>query len=319
MRVSRRGTKAGIAALMSFTLVAAACGGNDDGGADESGTATVPATDAPETDDTGAETDDTTAETGDSVAGEEETADTAAEEIDVNEEGDEVRVIEGEIPGGDPVAGGTLRYALEADVDGINPTSSALSSPGLMMGNAVFDTLTAATKDGNFVPYLAESVEPNEDFTQWTLTLREGITFHDGTELNAEAIVKNFETQRADPLVGLAVAPFYPAEGATTIVDDLTVQFNLLPGEGNRYLPGALSGQLGMVASPAWIDAAVADPTLNQQPVGTGPFVFDSRSEDSITTFVRNDDWWNGEVYLDADRIRARHRSGEPQRPALRG
>ncbi len=110
--------------------------------------------------------------------------------------------------------------------------------------------------------------------------------------------VKNFETQRADPLVGLAVAPFYPDEGATTIVDDLTVQFNLL--EGNRYAIGAMSGQLGMVASPAWIDAAVADPTLNQQPVGTGPFVFDSRSEDSITTFVRNDDWWNGEVYLDA-------------------
>ena len=96
-----------------------------------------------------------------------------------------------------------------------------------MMGNAVFDTITAATKDGNFVPYLAESVEPNEDFTVWTVTLREGVTFHDGTPLNAEAVVKNFETQRADPLVGLAVAPFYPAEGATTIVDDLTVQFNL--------------------------------------------------------------------------------------------
>ena len=304
MRTSQRGTKAGIAALMSFTLIAAACGGNDDGGADEGGTATAPATDAPEEGaDTGGE--EEAADTGGEeepadTDGEEEPADTGGEEepAAVNEDGDEVRTIEGEIPGGDPVAGGTLRYALEADVDGINPTSSALSSPGLMMGNAVFDTLTAATKDGNFVPYLAESVEPNEDFTVWTVTLRDGITFHDGTELNAEAVVKNFETQRADPLVGLAVAPFYPAEGATTVVDDLTVQFNLL--EGNRYLPGAMSGQLGMVASPTWIDAAVADPTLNQAPVGTGPFVFDSRSEDSITTFVRNDDWWNGEVYLDA-------------------
>ncbi|MEO6570586.1 MAG: ABC transporter substrate-binding protein, partial [Ilumatobacteraceae bacterium] len=46
--------------------------------------------------------------------------------------------------------------------------------------------------------------------------------------------------------------------------------------------------------------AAAADATLNQAPVGTGPFKFDSRSQDSVTRFVRNDDWWGGEVYLDA-------------------
>ena len=55
-----------------------------------------------------------------------------------------------------------------------------------------------------------------------------------------------------------------------------------------------------MVPSPAWVAAAVEDPTLNQQPVGTGPFIFDSRSQDSVTRFVRNDNWWAGEVNLDA-------------------
>ena len=54
------------------------------------------------------------------------------------------------------------------------------------------------------------------------------------------------------------------------------------------------------MSSPTWLAAALADPTLNQQPVGTGPFVFDSRSPDSVTRFVRNEDWWNGEVFLDA-------------------
>ena len=54
------------------------------------------------------------------------------------------------------------------------------------------------------------------------------------------------------------------------------------------------------MSSPTWIAAALDDPTLNQKPVGTGPFVFDSRSPDSVTRFVRNDSWWNGEVYLDA-------------------
>jgi ABC-type transport system substrate-binding protein len=98
--------------------------------------------------------------------------------------------------------------------------------------------------------------------------------------------------------VGLAVKPFYPETGATERIDDYSAQFNLL--EPNAYFPGALTGQLGYVSSPTWLAAALADPTLNQQPVGSGPFVFDSRSADSVTRFVRNEDWWNGDVYLDA-------------------
>jgi peptide/nickel transport system substrate-binding protein len=199
----------------------------------------------------------------------------------------------------EPVQGGTLRYGLEADVDGLNPTTSALSSPGLMMSNAVFDTLTAMTADNEIVPFLAQSVEPaSEDFKTWTLTLRPDVTFHDGTPLNADAIIVNFEAQRGDPLVGLAVRPFFPEQNAIQKIDDVTVQFNLL--DSNAYFPAILSTQLGMVASPTWLAAAEADATLNQQPVGTGPFRFDTRSQDSVTRFVRNDEWWNGEVYLDA-------------------
>ena len=55
-----------------------------------------------------------------------------------------------------------------------------------------------------------------------------------------------------------------------------------------------------MMASPTWLAAVAEEPTLNQAPVGTGPFVFDAREEDSLTKFVRNDAWWGGEVYLDA-------------------
>ena len=197
-----------------------------------------------------------------------------------------------------PVPGGTLRYGLEADVDGLNPTTSALSAPGLMMSNAVFDSLAAIDTEGNAVPYLAESFTPSADFKTWTVKLRSGIKFHDGTDLTSAAVVQAFEAQRGDPLVGLAVKPFFPETGATAVIDDLTVTFNLL--DANAYFPTTVTGQLGYVPSPTWLDAAAADPTLNQKPVGTGPFKYDSRSEDSVTKFVRNDDWWGGEVYLDA-------------------
>ena len=102
-----------------------------------------------------------------------------------------------------PIPGGTLRFALEADVDGLNPTTSSLSAPGRMMALAVFDTLTTLDVDGNIVPYLAESVEPIDgDLTRWSVVVREGITFHDGTPLTAQAVQANFDAQLASFLPG---------------------------------------------------------------------------------------------------------------------
>jgi peptide/nickel transport system substrate-binding protein len=269
-------------------MIAASCGGGDDGD-DAEETAEVSgaepaATEPAEEEDTASEdtaTDEVPAATDEDTADGSPVVETLPPET---------------IP--DPVVGGTLRYGLEADVDGLNPTESALSAPGLMMTNAVFDTLAAVTPEGTVVPFLAESFTPSADFKSWTMKLREGVTFHDGTPLNADAVIVNFEAQRNAPLVGLAVRPFFPETDAIAKIDDLTVQFNLL--DANAYFPATVVGQLGMTASPAWLEAAAADPTLNQQPVGTGPFKFDSRSQDSVTRFVRNDDWWGGEVYLDA-------------------
>ena len=156
-RSSRSAKQLGIATLLSFTLIAAACGGGSDDATPSSeappategssGTEAPPATEATD-------------------AGPESTAVEGAidqEDVVVDDEGDE-----------GPAQGGTLRYGLEADVNGINPTSSSLSSPGLMMSNAVFDTLSVYTPDGEAVPYLAESFTPNDDFTQWQVKATRG-------------------------------------------------------------------------------------------------------------------------------------------------
>jgi len=268
-----------LAALLVLAMFAAACGGGSD--SDEAASGDSDNADSSNADSSNADDDgDGDGDSGDEPAG------------------DTVELIEDEDPDQGPVVGGTLRYGLEADVNGINPASSALSAPGLMMGNAVFDNLAVFNDADEWEPFLAESFTPNDDFTSWTMTLREGIKFHDGTDLNAAAIEVNFLTQFGDPLVGLAVRPFFVEEGPFEIIDDLTVQFNLSGPDAN--FPTSLTGALGMVASPAWLAATLEDPTLNQSPIGTGPFIFDSRSEDSVTRFVRNDDWWGGEVYLDA-------------------
>ncbi len=283
MRISRVHLRL-LAVLLVLGLVAAACGSSGGDGGDASPSGGDDGTDEAATDDDG----------GDDAAPPPNTD--LVETLPPDDEED----------GGDgPVKGGVYRIGIEAEVNGVNPTTSALSAPGLWMGITVFDTLTAYLPDGSVVPHLAESVEPNEDFTIWTVTLREGISFHDGTPLNADAVVANFTSQHGAPLVGLAVRPFFPPEVADAIakVDDLTVEFFPLDPDAN--FPATLAGQLGMVASPAWLEAAAADPALDQEPVGTGPFVFESRVLDSVTRFVRNDDWWGigliqDDIWLDA-------------------
>ena len=108
-------------------------------------------------------------------------------------------------------SGGTLRVGLEADVDGLNPTTSSLSVPGMTMAGAVFDNLVALDPDGNAVPFLAQSIEPVDgDLTRWRLTLREGITFHDGTPLDAEAVRPQLRGPGQEPDRGNRRAPIRP-------------------------------------------------------------------------------------------------------------
>ena len=180
-----------------------------------------------------------------------------------------------------------------------------------MMGVAVFDTLvTGGYFGGECVPYLAESIDHNEDYTSWTYKIREGVYFHDGNEVTADDVVYSAELQRNDPLVGLAVKPFYPTEGAFEVLDRYTVRFNLLDSWAN-FCP---TSQLGWVASKAWLEAALEDPTLDQKPVGSGPFRFDSRSEDSVTRFVRNEDFWGWRGLARRSRVRACCRSRHENR-----
>jgi peptide/nickel transport system substrate-binding protein len=295
-RSSSRLIRSSLAAFAGFALIAAACGGSD---SDSASTDAPAGTDAPA--DT-AETD--TGETDDSMVEDEadepddidgSSGDETADEADGATDVAEIEEVEENT---DPIPGGVLKIGMEADANGLNPTTSSWAVTGYVIGNAVFDALVRYDEDAVPQPYLAESWTSNEDFTSWDVKLREGIMFHDGTPFNAEAAKKNFEAQYDSPIVGLALVPFYPPEGAVEVLDEYTIRYNLL--DANAYWPGTLASQLGYMASPEWLAAAKEDPTLNQEPVGTGPFKFVSRTQNSETRVEKNPDWWNGEAYLDA-------------------
>ena len=71
-----------------------------------------------------------------------------------------------------------------------------LAISGIQVARAIYDTLTAPDENGEIKPFLAESVEPNADNTAWTIKLRDGIKFHDGTALDATVVKNNLDAYR---------------------------------------------------------------------------------------------------------------------------
>jgi ABC-type transport system substrate-binding protein len=196
----------------------------------------------------------------------------------------------GEEAEGDPVPGGELVVGVEAETDGWDPTANNWAVSGHLGGNLVYDSLAMFDENGDAQPYLAESLTPNEDFTEWTIKLREGVTFHDGTALNAAAVKANLDAYKASGLVG----PVYSAVDSFDVVDDLTLTVTTnIPW---ATLPVAFTSQAGYIVEPT----ALADGSANQEPVGTGPFVFESWVPDSAFSVTKNEDYWQeGKPYVD--------------------
>ena len=95
-------------------------------------------------------------------------------------------------PGGTASAakGGTLTMAVDADIS-LNPAKNASAGSTQMYGQAVYDTLLRFQPDGKIVPNIAEKYEENADKTVLTLTLKDGVTFSDGTAFDATAAAGN--------------------------------------------------------------------------------------------------------------------------------
>ncbi len=188
----------------------------------------------------------------------------------------------------EPTYGGEIVVGLEAESNNWTPGPAQVANAGLMVVSAIYDPLVAQNAEGEFEAYLAESIEPNEDLTVWTMTLRDGVMFADDTPLDADAIVWNFETLHFNP-ESQSYGTLQQA-GVTGIekVDDMTV--NYLLSEPNAAFPDMLRGEPGWPISPT---AYQADPEgFTNHPIGTGPFIMTSWTRDAETVVERNPNYW---------------------------
>jgi peptide/nickel transport system substrate-binding protein len=191
-----------------------------------------------------------------------------------------------------PQRGGTAIIGVSSEIDGFLPSQSHFDATGIVYANAVFDTLTSVAADGSIRPYLASSVTPNADMTQWTVALRPNVRFHDGTPLTADVVMQNFQKIKTSALTAQAVAAI---SGATTS-GDLTVIYTT--DEPLVAFPAYLATQVGYIIALAQLN----NPTSAAQtmPIGTGPFKYSSWEPNDHFTVVKNPDYWrSGLPYLD--------------------
>lgn len=266
-----------LATAGALSLLAGACGGDDDSTASNPTSPTATGAGEP----TGAPSTTSSAATTDSESGGTTTSTSPDGGAD-----------------GEPTAGGTATYLFYAELGGtFDPVKLIVNTAAILDGTAgylVYGALVAADPETReVVPVLAESLT-SDDGTVWTLVLREGLTFSDGTPFDSAAVKFNWERHGAEEN-GSAARGVVAGIRSLDVVDARTLEITL--SEPNRQFPRTV-GQYSItfIASPSAIEAG----TIGEQPVGAGPFLLKEWVRDDHMTFVRNDGYWDApRPYLD--------------------
>src|SRR5690625_159398 len=195
--------------------------------------------------------------------------------------------------------GGTLIFARGADSVSLDPIDMT-DGESLRVTNNIYETLFVYDEDLELQPGLAEDYEVAEDGKTWTLNLKEGIKFHDGTDFNADAVVFNFERwmdlDHPNHNGDFAYYPFlfggFKGEDSHLIeyveaIDESTLEFKLTDEVGGfiTYLTVPFFG----IASPTAIEEYGDD--FYENPVGTGPFKYKSWARNDEIILEKNEDY----------------------------
>ncbi|WP_197718285.1 ABC transporter substrate-binding protein [Gordonia insulae] len=209
-------------------------------------------------------------------------------------------------PVGDPVSGGTLTFYDPVEYNAWKPTNSIWSN-SQVSNNLAERLIWQDPKTGEYRPWLAESYQVSDDHLAYTFKLKPGVTFSDGTLLNAEVVKLNFDQHGfGNEKLGITQDPFWTDYAGTDVVDDQTVVVRLAkPNAGFIQI-------LSNYRASSILGKSLLEKDLNGQSdlrnwVGTGPFVVESVNGTTGVTLKRRDDYnWapdgsahTGKAYLD--------------------
>jgi peptide/nickel transport system substrate-binding protein len=196
-----------------------------------------------------------------------------------------------------PKRGGTLTVVQGVDISHLD-VQSAPGYESVWINMNIHNSLLNLDKDLNVVPDLAKKWEASPDGLTYTFSLHEGVKFHDGTDMDAEAIKWNFE-HLLDPKTKAATRVFFTDVSAVEVVDRHT--FRVILKEPNYMFPLIVAGyRFGFPVSSPTAFKTLPEQEYRMKPVGTGPFKFVEHVPNDRLVLVRNEHYFkSGLPYLD--------------------
>ena len=191
---------------------------------------------------------------------------------------------------GGAIAKSDIIVAMQLEPPHLDPTSAAAGAIDSVLYSNVFEGLTRFMGDGSVVPGLAESWEISEDGLTYTFKLQSGVTFHDGTTMDAEDVKFSLDRIGAEDSANAQKA-LYSAISEVNVIDPATVEIKLSEPNGN------------MLFNLAWGDAVIVAPesidNIKQLPIGTGAFKFTSWTQGDNIMIEKNPNYWGAPATLD--------------------
>ncbi|MQA13229.1 MAG: hypothetical protein GEV09_03400 [Pseudonocardiaceae bacterium] len=185
---------------------------------------------------------------------------------------------------GEPDPNATFRYVFVQDPSSFDPHTSA-NPWDMVFLRLVYDQLIQQGPNGELRPMLATSWEFSPDGSAVTMSLRDDVTFQDGTPFNAAAVKANLV--RARDMAESTLSGSLQVIESIEVVDEYKARINLNGPGGN--LPALFTGRYGTMISPAAMD----NPDLDQQPVGSGMFGLVEFVPGQVTRYVANENYWD--------------------------
>ncbi len=185
--------------------------------------------------------------------------------------------------------GGTLVAAISAQPDQFDPHKTQAYASFQVLEN-VYDTLVVPDAEGEFQPSLATEWTTSDDGLTWTFTLREGVTFHDGSAFDSADVVYSYNRIIDEQL---ANAYRFASVASVEATDPQTVTITLT--EPTPALLDNIGGFKGMSIIP---EGAAEATDLATTAVGTGPFTLEDAGANGVT-LARYDDYWGDPALVD--------------------
>lgn len=185
----------------------------------------------------------------------------------------------------------SVTIGLQLEPPHLDPTSAAAGAIDQVLYSNVFEGLTRFMGDGSVVPGLAKSWEISEDGLTYTFHLNSGVTFHDGTTMDADDVKFSLDRARAEDSTNAQKA-LYADIASVEVIDPATVKLTLSKPNGN------------MLFNLAWGDAVIVAPEsiddIKTSPVGTGAFKFANWVQGDRITLEKNSDYWGTPAVLNS-------------------